>query len=294
MKIHVKCLTIAVLSSLFIVNKAVSQTKHALFIGISDYGNVKEMPYKWTNINGTNDVRLLKPLFEKQGFGTTTLLDSKATYSAIIKEINKLTLKCKKGDYVYIHFSCHGQPFEDQNGDEEDGWDESIVPVDAGMIYKKGLYEGENHIIDDDLLVMMNKIRSKVGNTGVIYVVLDACHAGTSFRGDEEDVVRGTNYGFSVEGKRYRPTRIEKKNHYQMKSTPGYAPIIYLEACRPYQKNVEIVEKGVNYGGLSYYISRILSNHKLDRDYKWIYKVDSLMKNDIRLSNQNMVIEISQ
>lgn len=285
---------IFILLNLLIVSKAMSQTKHALFIGISDYGNVKEMPYKWTNINGTNDVRLLKPLFEKQGFGTTTLLDSKATYSAIIKEINKLTLKCKKGDYVYIHFSCHGQPFEDQNGDEEDGWDESIVPVDAGMIYEEGVYEGEKHIIDDDLLVMMNKIRSKVGNTGVIYVVLDACHAGTSFRGDEEDVVRGTNYGFSVEGKRYRPTRIEKKNHYQMKSIPGYAPIIYLEACRPYQKNVEIVERGVNYGGLSYYISRILSNHKLDGDYKWIYKVDSLMKNDIRLSNQNMVIEISQ
>lgn len=268
--------------------------KYALLIGISDYSNVKDMSYKWTNINGTNDVMLLEPLLEKQEFRITTLIDSKATYSAIIKEINKLTLKCKKGDYVYIHFSCHGQPFEDQNGDEEDGWDESIVPVDAGMIYEKGVYEGERHIIDDDLLVMMNKIRSKVGNTGVIYVVLDACHAGTSFRGDEEDVVRGTNYGFSVEGKRYRPTRIEKKNHYQMKSTPGYAPIIYLEACRPYQKNVEIVEKGVNYGGLSYYISRILSNHKLDRDYKWIYKVDSLMKNDIRLSNQNMVIEISQ
>lgn len=271
-----------------------SQEKYAFLVGISDYGNEKEAPYKWTNINGTNDVRLLKPLLEKQGFRTITLMDSKATYSAIIKEMNKLTLKCKKGDYVYIHFSCHGQPFEDQNGDEDDGWDESIVPVDAGMIYKKGLYEGENHIIDDDLLVMMSKIRSKVGNTGVIYVVLDACHAGTSFRGDEEDVVRGTNYGFSVEGKRYRPTRIEKKNHYQMKSISGYAPIIYLEACRPYQKNVEIVEKGVNYGGLSYYISRILSNHKLDRDYKWIYNVDSLMKNDIRLSNQNMVIEISQ
>lgn len=271
-----------------------SQEKYAFLVGISDYGNEKEAPYKWTNINGTNDVRLLKPLLEKQGFRTITLMDSKATYSAIIKEMNKLTLKCKKGDYVYIHFSCHGQPFEDQNGDEEDGWDESIVPVDAGMIYEKGVYEGEKHIIDDDLQVMMNKIRSKVGKTGVIYVVLDACHAGTSFRGDDEEVVRGTNYGFSVEGKRYRPTRIEKTNHYQMKSIPGYAPIIYLEACRPYQKNVEIVEQGVNYGGLSYYISKILSTHTLDRDYKWIYKVDSLMKNDIRLSNQNMVIEISQ
>lgn len=287
--IHYKLILIFLLFSL----SGYAQRKYAILVGISDY-HCLDKNNEWNDINGVNDVTLISLILKKQGFSIQTITNSNASYNNIISSINKLTLKCKKGDYVYIHFSCHGQPFEDQNGDEEDGWDESIVPVDAGMIYEKGVYEGEKHIIDDDLLVMMNKIRSKVGKTGVIYVVLDACHAGTSFRGDDEEVVRGTNYGFSVEGKRYRPTRIEKINHYQMKSIPGYAPIIYLEACRPYQKNVEIVEKGVNYGGLSYYISRILSNHKLDRDYKWIYNVDSLMKNDIRLSNQNMVIEISQ
>lgn len=287
--IHYKLILIFLLFSL----SGYAQRKYAILVGISDY-HCLDKNNEWNDINGVNDVTLISLILKKQGFSIQTITNSNASYNNIISSINKLTLKCKKGDYVYIHFSCHGQPFEDQNGDEEDGWDESIVPVDAGMIYEKGVYEGEKHIIDDDLQVMMNKIRSKVGKTGVIYVVLDACHAGTSFRGDDEEVVRGTNYGFSVEGKRYRPTRIEKTNHYQMKSIPGYAPIIYLEACRPYQKNVEIVEQGVNYGGLSYYISKILSTHTLDRDYKWIYKVDSLMKNDIRLSNQNMVIEISQ
>lgn len=286
--IHYKLILIFLLFSL----SGYAQRKYAILVGISDY-HCLDKNNEWNDINGVNDVTLISLILKKQGFSIQTITNSNASYNNIISSINKLTLKCKKGDYVYIHFSCHGQPFEDQNGDEEDGWDESIVPVDAGMIYEKGVYEGEKHIIDDDLQVMMNKIRSKVGKTGVIYVVLDACHAGTSFRGDDEEVVRGTNYGFSVEGKRYRPTRIEKTNHYQMKSIPGYAPIIYLEACRPYQKNVEIVEQGVNYGGLSYYISKILSTHTLDRDYKWIYKVDSLMKNDIRLSNQNMVIEIS-
>lgn len=281
-----------ILLNFLVTSNSYAQNKYALLVGISDYHCI-DKNNEWSDINGVNDVALLSPELQKQGYIVQKITNCNATFNKIVKSIKDLAIKCKKGDYVYIHFSCHGQPFEDQNGDEDDGWDESIVPVDAGMIYEKGVYEGEKHIIDDDLLVMMNKIRSKVGNTGVIYVVLDACHAGTSFRGDDEDVVRGTNYGFSVEGKRYRPTRIEKKNHYQMESTPGYAPIIYLEACRPYQKNVEIVEKGVNYGGLSYYISRVLSNHILDKDYKWIYKVDSLMKNDIRLSNQNMVIEIS-
>jgi hypothetical protein len=31
------------------------------------------------------------------------------------------------GDIIYLHFSCHGQPFEDMNGDEADGWDESYL-----------------------------------------------------------------------------------------------------------------------------------------------------------------------
>lgn len=280
------------LNILFIIN-SYAQNKHAILVGISDY-HCLDKNNEWNDINGVNDVMLVSPILKKFGYNVNTITDSEATYDNIVNSIKRLTAKCKKGDYVYLHFSCHGQPFEDTNGDEKDGWDESIVPIDAGMIYEKGVYEGDKHIIDDDLLIMMNNIRSKIGESGVVYVVLDACHAGTSFRGGDEDVVRGTNYGFSVEGKRYRPTRIEKKNHYQMESIPEYSPIIYLEACRPYQKNVEIVEKGVNYGGLSYYISRIISDHMLDRDYKWIYKVDSLMKNDIRLSNQNMVIEISQ
>lgn len=287
--IYYKLIFILLLISL----PALSQNKHAILVGISDY-HCLDKNNEWNDINGVNDVMLVSPILKKFGYNVNTITDSEATYDNIVNSIKRLTAKCKKGDYVYLHFSCHGQPFEDTNGDEKDGWDESIVPIDAGMIYEKGLYEGDKHIIDDDLLIMMNNIRSKIGESGVVYVVLDACHAGTSFRGDDDKVVRGTNYGFSIEGKYYRPSRVEKLNHYRMESITGYSPIIYLEACRPYQKNVEIVEDGKNYGGLTYYISKVLPKFGLNNNHEWIYKVDLLMKNDIRLSNQNMVIEISQ
>ena len=103
---------------------------------------------------------------------------------------------------MYVHFSGHGQPYEDLDGDEPDGWDEAIVPYDARKVYITGEYEGVNHITDDELNGYINAIRSIIGTNGFLYVVLDACHAGSSFREEEEDVItRGTNKGFSASGK---------------------------------------------------------------------------------------------
>ncbi|MCH5172530.1 MAG: caspase family protein, partial [Erysipelotrichales bacterium] len=153
-------------------------TKRALLIGISDYGNAKEDPNKWANISGANDIDLLTPLFKSQGFTITSLKDSQATHNGIIKAFDNLIKNSNKGDIVYLHFSMHGQPFEDLNGDEEDGWDEALIPYDAQMQYVKGVYEGKNHLIDDELEIYFDKIRTKLGPTGQLFVVMDACHSG--------------------------------------------------------------------------------------------------------------------
>ena len=51
-------------------------------------------------------------------------MDNQATFDNIVSHITQFISKSKKGDIVYLHFSAHGQPIEDFNGDEEDGWDE--------------------------------------------------------------------------------------------------------------------------------------------------------------------------
>ena len=114
-----------------------AQRKRAFLVGISHYDQALTS-YQWNNINGVEDVNLLSPILRKQGFATTTLLDEQATFEHIVRQITQFTDKTKKGDIVYLHFSAHGQPIEDLNGDEEDGWDESIVPIDACKYYKKG------------------------------------------------------------------------------------------------------------------------------------------------------------
>lgn len=273
-----------------------AQTKRALLVGISDYGNVNEDPNRWSNISGANDVKLLKPLFSQQGFKITTLVDADATYSTIIKSLDRLTKICKKGDLVYVHFSMHGQPIEDLNGDEADGWDEALIPVDAQMKFQKGVYEGKKHLLDDTLEKYFNEIRSKIGTKGQLYVILDACHSGTASRGDN-DHVRGVREGFTRSGKLYTPDRTRETNDYFHISTQrGQSPVTFLEACRSYQQNKEVREKntGIWYGSLSYYIAKTMQNIKIDRTNKWIENVKSGMTNDRRLRKQNMVIETSK
>lgn len=270
-----------------------AQNKRALLVGISDYQCVNKYG-GWNNIHGKNDVDLLSSTLENNGVSVSCISDREATKFGITKALNKLVSQCKSGDIVYIHFSTHGQPFEDMNGDEEDGWDESIVPVDAPIEYTKGKYEGENHLIDDELHEYCTKIRKSIGTNGMLYVVIDACHAGKASMGTDEEVIRGTKAGFTRSGKYYRPLKLEKGNYYNIPSSPSLGKVVFIEACRSYQVNKEIVDSGRHYGALSFYINKVLSSSKLTKDIKWIETVKNMMGKDVRLANQNMVIEYSK
>ena len=285
-----------IIAALFGWQPLSAATKRALFVGISDYGNAKEDPNKWSNISGANDVMLLSPLFCEHGYTVTSLVDSLATHANITKALEQLAKDSKKSDLVYIHFSMHGQPFEDLNGDEEDGWDEALIPVDAQMYYANGVYEGENHLIDDDLESYFNDIRKKIGPDGRLYVILDACHSGTASRGDDEHV-RGTKVGFSRSGKYYTPDRTKETNDYFAVATAdGQSPVLFIEACRSYQVNKEIrdVETNTWYGSLSYYIAQSMKEHQIGVTEDWIESVKIGMANNRKLRNQNIVIEKSK
>jgi len=270
-----------------------AQSKRALVVGISEYMQVAEE--SWASIHGANDAELIEESLKKQGFNCTKICNKKATAKRIRKELESLVESCKPGDEVYLHFSCHGQPYEDLNGDEEDGWDESIVPYDALMMYQKGKYEGANHITDDELNSYFKQLRSKVGKKGLVCVVIDACHAGGASRGEEdmeeeEIYVRGIKRGFSPQGKDFRP-RINAKGNFVIPQETGLSDIIVLEACRSYQSNFEIKQSGKYFGPLSYYIAQVLSKQPFAHSIDWVLEVKKMMNADKRLTRQNMVYE---
>jgi len=269
-----------------------AQRKRAFLVGISHYDTALT-GYQWNNINGVEDVNLLSSVLKNQGFTATTLLDEQATFDNIVSRITQFINKTKKGDIVYLHFSTHGQPVEDQNGDEEDGWDESIVPIDAYKLYKKGLYEGQKHLTDDLLNKYIKKLREKIGSTGILYVVIDACHAGTSSRANDE-TVRGTHVGFTYNNKVFKPS-INKKSHYRIEASAKLSNVLFIEACRSDQVNTEIKVDGKRFGPLSYNIAQALFGFTLNTNAnEFVESIKhSLMNTGRWPNNQNIVIETS-
>ena len=281
---------------LFCVTSLKSQNKRAFLIGISEYTTLLEKSDNdWSNIHGANDVELLSQTLKKQNFSIRKLTNKAATAKKIRNELASFISSCRPGDIVYLHFSCHGQPVEDLNGDEEDGWDEALIPVNAQKQFVKGKYEGQNHIIDDEINRYLRSIRTKVGAKGFVYVVIDACHAGSSYRGDEEEdsiIVRGTNRGFTSTGKQFSP-KIDKRGKFRVEKSASMANICIIEACRSYQVNCEIQENGKYFGSLSYYVDKALKTSKLDKNISWTDYVVKMMNSDSRLVRQNVVIETS-
>lgn len=292
-------LRIAVLGLLMVLLPFIgySQSKRAFMVGISDYSSNQHLAdgKGWDDIHGENDVKLLVPTLQKQGFSIQKLCNREATANNIRKSLTSFSKKCKLGDIVYLHFSCHGQPFEDYDGDESDGWDEALVPYDALKVYMTGKYTGENHITDDELNNYLKTIRNRVGPKGFVYVVIDACHAGSSYRGDENEdsvIIRGTDKGFSKSNKQYAP-RIDKRGKIKVEKSLNMANICIIEACRSYQVNREINENGQFYGSLSFYINKVLKTSKLDKNVSWMEQIPKMIKQDVRLQQQDPVIETS-
>ena len=236
-----------------------AQQKHALIIAIANYPTESG----WSKINSDNDRTLLVPEFKRLGFKVTTLQNEQATKQGIIQSLSHLAKQVHSDDYVCIHFSCHGQQMEDNNQDEEDGLDEALIPYDAFLAYQKGIYEGNNHLRDDELELHLATIRKKLGEKGTLLVTLDACHSGTADR-DEEYVedddapIRGTSAIFSSNPFFLSPGSKKVKRQNILPQQEGMSSYCIISACQPFQRNFETKVKGIYYGTLSYALYQTL------------------------------------
>lgn len=214
-----------------------AQTKRALVIGIGE-----QVDKSWAKINGDKDVPLVQQMLQKVGYtDIRTLVNKQATKAGIVTAFKKLTAQCAAGDIVYIHFSGHGQQVTDVNGDEgkEDGWDEAWIPYDAYLKYDAKRYKGEKHLIDDEINTLLTAIRNKIGESGKLLVVVDACHSGDSSRGNDiDETVRGVKDEFNIPVKR-RGTAQKSPERW-----------LTLSACKDYQLNQEM--KNPKVGKLTY------------------------------------------
>lgn len=248
----------------------------ALLVGIGDYDTDRT---GWRKIHGDNDVTLLSPLLEKNGFKVRSIINRSATKNNIINSLKGLAAECKPGDFVYFHFSCHGQPVIDCNGDEKRRFDEAIVPYDAprseGYSLNGTTYNGENHIIDDELAPYFQKIRMKLGAKGELFIVFDACYSRGLEKGDCDfpedfdvdsipEFMRGTADFFNPSDKSYLKSITLPENYI------SGTLMTVVSACRENERNFERKVGEKYYGSLSYCMYMLLresADFKVWRDY---------------------------
>ena len=243
---------ILLLGCLLACHSIVAAERWAIIVGIGSYPEDSG----WKSIHGDNDIELVVPMLLRNQFQQqhiSILTNEQATKCNIENAVNALITHLRSGDIVYFHFSGHGQLVTDISGDEGDyGYDESLVPYDAKSKYEFNGYKGENHIIDDELNQWLMTIRKRIGCSGQILVVLDACHSGGGSRdeNDDEEFIRGTRDCFNI-----------PKTEQSVR--PEQNPIRWLciSACKSAQSNYEYKDNhsGRIYGRLSYALSKILT-----------------------------------
>jgi hypothetical protein len=74
---------------------------------------------------------------------------------------------CTSGDSLVFHFSGHGMQKLDSNGDEVDGYDEAICPLD---------FEDRGVILDDEI---NETIVRPLGPGVKLHAIVETCHSGT-------------------------------------------------------------------------------------------------------------------
>lgn len=248
-----------VLTLLFSALTAAEQRNRALLTAVGTYPEGSG----WAKIHAANDIGIVVPMLRTKGFSEkdiAVLQNEQATKSAVCGALRRLAADSRRGDRIYIHFSCHGQQMADDNGDEPDGLDEALIPYDAPRRYTPGVYEGENHLRDDEFGELLDALRLKVGEKGSVVAVLDACHSGTGDRDNDDEVyVRGTSYIFAPPG--FAPARqTGDRVVYDIRTAAGMAPLTVIAACRPDQLNYEYrsPEDGRYYGSLTHALCSVM------------------------------------
>ena len=248
--------------------------KIALIIAIGDY----DPTTGWNNLGSKYDVPLVMATLAAQGFDTVNnvavLRDEQATRAGIAQAIRQhLVDKAQSGSIALLHYSGHGQQVFDDNSDELDGFDEALVPYDAPQKAEGQFanYKGEKHVRDDELGALLKEVRQKVGPSGDLLVVLDACHSGTATRG-ELTHARGTKVKIAPEG--YQPTQSRGDSEDWNEAGEGaqLSPMVVISGASADQLNYEAKDgNGHLVGSLSLAMSRTLSNAEATTSYRGLF-----------------------
>lgn len=159
----------------------------------------------------------------------------------------------------YFHYSGHGSYVEDVNGDEKDGRDEVLCPID---------HESNGMIVDDDIRILL---ADKVNEKSRLVCTMDCCHSGTSI-----------DLQFNA--------TVNQRNNVELEVNNAYAPtkgnVIMISGCKDHQTSADIALPSGAVGALSFSLLAVLHENNYQISYgDLIVKIRNYIKTN-RLSDQ--------
>ncbi|KAG1730429.1 Metacaspase-1 [Suillus paluster] len=239
--------------------------KKALCIGINYKGQRKELR------GCINDVRNVKRFLTskwnyKEG-DIVTLVDDATTSRQIptrrniLDAMRWLVKDAQPHDALFFHYSGHGGQVPDQDGDEVDGLDEVIYPVD----YKKA-----GIIVDDE----MHRIMVKSLPTGCrLTVSLNSCHSGTAL---------DLPYVYHPNG-RLKGSPVTPQAQAQKATS---ADVISFASCRDDQTSADTTQSGIAVGAMSYAFVTSLARKPVQSYQELLKSVRDILKQDYKQKPQ--------
>lgn len=156
------------------------QTRLALLVGINDYVAVSDLE------GAVNDVRRMARYLFQSGIvprqNLCTLINQRASYENFQSALRELAEAAiaedgTPADQVIVYFAGHGSRLPDNNGDEPDLYDETLVLQDSLVRRADGTYVPQ--LRDDEFNGLIAAIHAASPH---LTVIIDGCHSGSNSR----------------------------------------------------------------------------------------------------------------
>ncbi len=254
--------------------------KFALMVGINEY--------TLSPLSGceSDTEQMKKMLIEEFGFKDDgkhikVLLSKQATKDAMVKAFREhLIENAKKNpNAIFVfQYSGHGSQVPDLDGDEPDGLDETLCPVDVAG-------DGKKDLTDDEMEALVKEMTDSTQN---LTMIMDCCHSGSNTR----------NQGFTAR-RLDRPDLLkEAKNNSRGKGDrddgkpmlPPNKRYVAIVGCMPNELSLETSIAGKPHGLLTYNLINALRNGSKDLTYRELWSRVASAVNKFA-SSQNPQIE---
>ncbi len=271
------------LSIVFISNFCLSQKleKRALLVAVTQYDRqVSNSNCRWKDLSTAEDINLIKTALLSSGFDSSQIIiiTGKTKKSDIVKAFREQLIdKAQKNGIYYFHFSGHGYQIPDDNNDEMDGLDESLVLSDAcydGGARRQAGFDYSNYLRDDELQALLNELRMKAGKKGNVMVSLDACHSGTATRGS------GAYRGRVREPDHNAPliSGLSNDDFGIVTDDKNLSPLTCFLASSEFELNKEYCTSDISCGSLSFALSKAITESNSTTTYAALFdRVKNIM-----------------